>query len=794
MHKKGRYAVDGMSGHDENPDFVCGCEIESITKRTGCTAMGALLCFRYWQGNSVAEQIVQSPSAAEPPQALVEACRNGNCVLFAGGGFSVAAAFPTWRQFVTNLMMWGEAAAGISSRLMDSLWSAARAGDFDLVADGLVSELEGEGKLAALHEYIRRVFGKMPELTPRHLLLRRLPFSAALTTNFDTLLEQTFPDAAGRVFTPQDAGTLLDLAAKRQFFIAKLYGSLDHPETLLISPAQYRDAIAENRQFSQFMESVFLSRTLLFVGAGLDEIGALVGGVRSRGAGLQHFAMVGVSDEVWEAKAEMLRRRYGIQVIAFPANDESGPVDRFLESLVRQVTPSDVGAPAVVRPPRPPTSRLTRLTLQDIGPFSHLELELTPRWNILLGDNGVGKSTVLKALAVAMCGHEAQPYAGRLVRSGRSHGQITIETDKGRRYVTDIFKSGAGFEVESKPIRYLDAEGGLALGFPPIRAVTWTRPSGPQAEPERLRSTIGDLMPLVTGVQDARLVEIKQWMINLDYWRRKPALYSRHTTAFYERLQATLFGMMRRLAGSMKIEFQGIQADTWEVTVVTDDGPVPIEAVSQGTAALLGWTAVLLQRLYAMFDEAEKPQDEPAIVLIDEIDAHMHPTWQKSLVSDLGDLFPNVQFIATTHSPLVVGGMASEQVTRLARDEAGQVRRLDIPSDMLMGRADQILTGDLFGLSTTLDRKTLQLAEEYHTLLAKPDRNEAEERQVRHFRDQLNFRIPVSQETPAERRAYEFVRLLLWQQLGDEYGGVQEMLLKKAEQLIEAVRRKEAKP
>ncbi len=742
----------------------------------------------------MAEYTEQSVSPGAPPQGLVDACRSGNCMLFLGAGFSTAAAFPTWRQFVTNLMMWGDAAAGVSSRVMDTLWSAAKEGEFDLVVDGLVSELKGEGKLAALHEYLRRVFGKVPELTPRHLLLRRLPWAAALTTNLDTLLEQTFPQAEDQVLTPLEAERMQQRAAQHEFFIAKLCGCLERPETLLLSPAQLRDALADSRPFAQFMRNLFASRTVLFIGPSLEDLVTFLESLQLRGCGQPHYALAAVSGEAWQAKAEMLRRRYDVQVLAYPQDAEPDPVQTFLEKLAGQVATPETGEPAVARVPPPPATRLRHIHLDNIGPFTHLDLELTPRWNILLGDNGVGKSTVLKAIAVAMCGREAQPYAGRLVRSGQSRGQITLETDKGRRYVTDLFRTGAGFDVESKPIRYLDAEGSLALGFPPIRAVTWTRPSGPQAEPARLRPTIGDLMPLVTGVQDARLVEIKQWMINLDDWQHKPAGRSRHAPAFYEKLQATLFHVMRRLAGNTKIEFQGIQKDTWEVTVVTDDGPVPIEAVSQGTAALIGWTAVLLQRLYAVFDGADKPQDETAIVLIDEIDAHMHPTWQRSLVSDLSDLFPNVQFIATTHSPLVVGGLPSEQIARLARDEQGRVQRQEVSPEMLMGRADQILTGELFGLSTTLDPTTLRLMEEYHTLLARPSRTEAQEAQVRQLREQLHFRIPVSQETPPERRAHELVRLLLRQQLGDEYAEVQEALLQKTEQLIAAVQHREGKP
>jgi hypothetical protein len=62
--------------------------------------------------------------------------------------------------------------------------------------------------------------------------------------------------------------------AKREFFILKVYGTPERPETVLIGPAQYEDAIAGNRSFSQFMESLFFSRTILFVGASLEGIEA----------------------------------------------------------------------------------------------------------------------------------------------------------------------------------------------------------------------------------------------------------------------------------------------------------------------------------------------------------------------------------------------------------------------------------------------------------------------------------------------------------------------------------------
>jgi recombinational DNA repair ATPase RecF len=87
-------------------------------------------------------------------------------------------------------------------------------------------------------------------------------------------------------------------------------------------------------------------------------------------------------------------------------------------------------------------SRLRRVILRSIGPFEALELDFQEPWLVLLGDNGLGKSSILKALAVAMVGSEASAVAGRLVREGQSLATITLITDRNPRgYVTDIHKS-----------------------------------------------------------------------------------------------------------------------------------------------------------------------------------------------------------------------------------------------------------------------------------------------------------------------------------------------------------------
>ena len=68
----------------------------------------------------------------------------------------------------------------------------------------------------------------------------------------------------------------------------------------------------------------------------------------------------------------------------------------------------------------------------------------------------------------------------------------------------------------------------------------------------------------------------------------------------------------------------------------------------------MAWMVDFASRMFDLYPESENPLAEPAVVLIDEIDLHLHPKWQRELLDYLSNLFPNTQFIVTTHSPLIV--------------------------------------------------------------------------------------------------------------------------------------------
>jgi hypothetical protein len=173
------------------------------------------------------------------------------------------------------------------------------------------------------------------------------------------------------------------------------------------------------------------------------------------------------------------------------------------------------------------------------------------------------------------------------------------------------------------------------------------------------------------------------------------------------------FRIIGRLTEGLKVSFDKVDVDLGQVLLITDDGQVPLEAVSQGTISLLGWIGVLMQRLYEVYDGEASPIEQYALVLIDEIDAHMHPYWQLRLIPLLREIFPNVQFVATTHSPLVVCNVGNGAVFRCERDVSSGLltagRREGLPTGL---GAEGLLTSDYFGLRTQLDDETQKLLDE----------------------------------------------------------------------------------
>jgi energy-coupling factor transporter ATP-binding protein EcfA2 len=747
-------------------------------------------------------------SLGEPSEKLLSACVAGECVAFIGAGLGAQAGLPTWQPMIQSLLTDASRKDLLDPKETEALQEAMSEGQWNVVADELVDKLEGHGDM--LQSFLAQTYLREDiRPTPVHHLLSSLNLSGVLSTSFDQLLETTFKDQIRKVYTHQDSGTLLELLTKRQFFFAKLYGSLDKPGSLLIGGAQFDQAMARNPLFSRFVETLFFSKTLFFIGAGFEGIESYLSGLKIAGASEQkHFALVAAHGGAWRAKADLLRRRYGIQVLPFSSQLGFAEVERFLGKLASAVAPRI--ASSAVQPER--ISRLKSVTLKNIGPFDDMTLELDSQWTVLLGDNGVGKSTILRAIAVGLAGSEAGEYAGRLISAGKESdgASIILRTDGGNEYTTVISK-GDRTMVQSRGSRPLEVERWLALGFPPLRTFTLA-PIGDFPAKGLQRLTAGDLMPLITGEVDPRPDKLKAWLVDLDYRDKDQRASNRSPWSFLRRgesptqftsLIEQFFQVIRELTPGLKLGEVQIDVRKKEVRVQTDDGLLRIEMVSQGTQSLLGWVGILLQRLNDFYSQGsdEVPSgsgsgpisllDQHALVLMDEIDAHMHPKWQQLIVHSLKQLFPNVQFVVTTHSPLIVAGMDRREV-RVARradpnePQAGRVI-LEPPKQKLKGlRADQILTAaSLFNMESTLTPDIESARQRYTVLAAKNTLTREEQSDLDKLAENLEIRAPAPHESELARLAFDKMQQLLETQLGNLSSEQKQKLMEEAKVQIQ---------
>ena len=193
------------------------------------------------------------------------------------------------------------------------------------------------------------------------------------------------------------------------------------------------------------------------------------------------------------------------------------------------------------------------------------------------------------------------------------------------------------------------------------------------------------------------LVNPEQWLLELDYLAL--AVENVHVfRAFSERVHLMISEMFpdKEISG-VRIQRPNTLGDSPRVYFLTPYGEVPTECLGFGFQSLFAWVIDFIARMYHAYPESPNPLEEPAICLIDEIDLHLHPSWQQKLLGFLSKRFPKTQFIATAHSPLIV--QAAEEIGAnvvVLRREGDHVVIDNDPISVKGWRVDQILSSELF--------------------------------------------------------------------------------------------------
>ncbi len=317
-----------------------------------------------------------------------------------------------------------------------------------------------------------------------------------------------------------------------------------------------------------------------------------------------------------------------------------------------------------------------RLQVENFRCFEELDLHfgvhppmrevstLSGNWSCIAGINGAGKSSILQAISIALLGDLGKELGGGLLARMRranmpptERTSITVTASLGERknlsYSVQIDEKG-GLKTNSPSA----AESAIVLGYGATRNLGEETESPFKTLSVPVQEVIGFFRPL------AQLAGAE---VLLTDRRRNPNLLP-----LFQRLLQAVFEdelTVEPQTGSSVVRFGVSAKDKIEAFDLPD-----------GFRSSAAWLADLCATWCARRPELAAcgdPGEIEAIVLIDEIDLHLHPGLQRALVPRLRKALPKVQWIVTTHSPLVLANFDLNEIIALDRDAEGNVRRLD---------------------------------------------------------------------------------------------------------------------
>jgi len=189
------------------------------------------------------------------------------------------------------------------------------------------------------------------------------------------------------------------------------------------------------------------------------------------------------------------------------------------------------------------------------------------------------------------------------------------------------------------------------------------------------------------------------------------------------------------------------------------DGQVAVDHLSSGIQSSLLWIRFLALRMVHHYQFELGWHEKPAILLIDEIENHLHPTWQRRVIPALLEHFPGLQIFATTHSPFVVAGLRAGQVHMLKRGADGVVTASTNEQDIIGWTTDEILR-TFMGVDEPTDQLTINRRERLLELRRKDSLSDEETAEMEDLRRQVNEDF-LSSSTPLEAQRERYGDMML---------------------------------
>lgn len=387
---------------------------------------------------------------------------------------------------------------------------------------------------------------------------------------------------------------------------------------------------------------------------------------------------------------------------------------------------------------------IKRLELKNFKSFSHLEIdfrdinaEKNRNRTIILGGNGTGKSNILKSIALVTAGSNA---LGELlgnpndwIRYGEKECRIDLEMttqkDEQRHIWLEIHKGDTLREVMQRSTDSLDEidsalshtdRNYFVVGYGASRFME----GGGRKSRGRSRYYDSQRAQCIASLLDreSSLNSIENWALDLDY---------RNESSGQEIIRNVFDNFLEG------IRFHGIDKKEGRLMLETPDGIVPMDSLSDGYQNMAAWLGDLLFRISDIFSDRKDPLKTAGVLILDEIDLHLHPAWQRKLLQFIEETLPNMQLIASTHSPFVAQQAEAGELFVIKREDGkiNMQQYLGNPQNLLL---HQLIMSDVFGLETDESVELGQLKQERQRLRQAKTISTSDEQRLKEIEERLS--------------------------------------------------------
>ena len=345
--------------------------------------------------------------------------------------------------------------------------------------------------------------------------------------------------------------------------------------------------------------------------------------------------------------------------------------------------------------------KIKEIELKNIGCIRHLHLYFNENMNILCGPNSVGKTTIIESVAsMFIYGH---PTVKRNVASDIGSLYVKIEVDGQTKEKT----------IEIKKFNPIDSENTSSfsdlttkiISIKVSRNFEYSKLAAIPSDQSRGKSELWN--ETISGVT---FDGVKGWFVNRYLYSAREGTLTEEQISNYH-LAERCFSII-----NSQYNFSRVMGATNDIMVNTPQGEIYFEYLSSGFKSIIYLLFSTIKEIEFRFKEQNlKAEDFDGIILIDEIEIHLHPEWQERIIYILRETFPCAQFILTTHSPHVIQTAEPNQVMALQLDENNNVSlRTDLQTSKygFKGWTVEEILYDVMGMHT-------MRSEMYHDLIEK---------------------------------------------------------------------------